>query len=223
MKKSKSRSPRRSPRSTSPDRSRPPVRPRNSGKDHITDKKGYIWWPDGKGTWWQVSSGGRELWQDGPYYIWSRDRGATRWTRWPFRAPLYSISRKYTQPRAANPRQSRSRSPDRRQSRPRRSLKKVRFRDDNDCPSTKRPITRNTRRRNYCKNVGQDYVYYRTNQGYGCCKKKTTAGQGAGRGAGRGRGRIKADKVVQCSGKSQDGKRCKRKVKGTRYCYQHKK
>lgn len=117
---------------------------------------------------------------------------------------------------------SKSRSPKRRQS-PKPSRKKVRFQDDNDCPPTKRPITRNTRRRNYCKNVGQDYVYYRTNQGYGCCKKKTTAGQGAGRGAGRGRGRIKADKVVQCSAKTQDGKRCKRKVKGSRYCYQHKK
>ena len=71
----------------------------------------------------------------------------------------------------------RSRSPPRRQSRPRsRSPKRgVTFKDDSDCPQSRRPVTLNRRRRNFCKDVGMKkdkYEYYRTQKYYGCCRKK---------------------------------------------------
>ena len=75
------------------------------------------------------------------------------------------------------PRRTRSRSPPRRQSRPRsRSPKRgVTFKDDSDCPQSRRPVTLNRRRRNFCRDVGMKkdkYEYYRTQKYYGCCRKK---------------------------------------------------
>lgn len=67
----------------------------------------------------------------------------------------------------------------------RRSPKRgITFRDDNDCPVGRRPITRGRSRRDFCRDVGRKkdtYEYYRTQNYYGCCRKKGSLSDQMGR------------------------------------------
>ena len=58
---------------------------------------------------------------------------------------------------------------------------RVTFLDDNDCPASKRPITLNRSRREFCRGVGRNYEYYRTPNYYGCCRKRGTLTDKMGR------------------------------------------
>jgi hypothetical protein len=91
--------------------------------------------------------------------------------------------------------------------------KRVRFKDDNDCPKALRPTTRDRSKKKFCLDVGKGYTYYRTNKYYGCCKKSPKK-------SSKKSSKKSPKKLSQCAGTTSEGKRCKRKVT-TKYCYQH--
>jgi len=93
--------------------------------------------------------------------------------------------------------------------------RRVRFQDNNDCKKSLRPTTLDRSRSKYCTDVGKEYKYYRTQNYYGCCKKKKKSPK-------KKNTSPKKKTSSFCKGATLKGKKCKNPVKSGKYCHLHK-